>query len=126
MPAPDFLSLRPALHLLAIVAEHIVILSVLLSESFPHNSRLASLPGQILVVNPSVSFLQTVMQRSVWLPVEVFLDQCVFAIASVYALRSSQIVIALQLYARDFLDDVHQLIDTHRLGGPQINGLHNF
>src|SRR5277367_2122672 len=90
---------------------------------FSHDARFAPLASQILVVDPRVSFFQACLQGGVRFPIQIFLDESIFAVAAVDALGSAEIVSSVQLDAGDGFDDVHQLIDADRFGGAEIYGL---
>src|SRR5271168_633619 len=92
---------------------------------FSHHTRLASLASQILVVDPSVGFFKACLQSGIRFPIQIFLDERIFAVTAVDALGGAQIVISLQLDAGDAFDGVHQLIDAYGFGGAQIDRFQN-
>src|SRR5262249_3808863 len=78
-----------------------------------------------LIVNPTVGFFQAVAQADRWLPTEQLFDQRIVAVAAINAFRRLEIIRALQLDARDSLNDVHQSIDRYQFAAAQIDWLQN-
>ena len=74
-------------------------------------------------IDPAVGFLESRSQRRARLPMQILLDQGVVAVAAVDAFGRAQIVIALQLDSRDFLDHVHELVDGDRFARTQVDRL---
>ncbi len=55
------------------------------------------------------------------LPTQALLDQCVVAAPSAHALWGGEVIAAIQLDARDLLDDVDQLVDRDQLTAAEID-----
>src|SRR5215471_9685404 len=92
---------------------------------FTYDSRVAPLLRQILIVNPAIGLFQPCPQRSVWLPVQVLLNEGVVAVAAVYTFGSGQIVVALQFDPGKLFRQVNELIDGNRLAGAEIYRFEN-
>ena len=58
----------------------------------------------ILLADPLISSRQTLVQWSVWFPVEHFLDESVVAVAASHAPGRVQVVMPLEFYTGNFLD----------------------
>src|SRR5437867_4410985 len=79
--------------------------------------------GHVLVVNPGVGLPQPLGQRDARLPSKELADPCVVGIPTVDSLRRAEIVLPLELQARNLLHDVHELVDGDELARTQIDGL---
>src|SRR5881396_2519860 len=64
-----------------------------------------------LVKNPAVGLFQAVPQPNAGRPAQIFLDQGVVAVATVYSFGRLQIIAPLELHPGDIFDEIHQLID---------------
>src|SRR5258708_21963787 len=94
-------------------------------EELSNNTRIAAFASEILVVDPAVGFLKSGAERSVGFPVKQLLNSRVVGVASVYALWRAQVIFALQLDARNFFHDVHQLVHGHGFAGAKIDRIEN-
>src|SRR2546421_2852776 len=68
-----------------------------------------------LIVDPAIGALQTITQTRRRFPVKNFPNQCVVAVASVYAFRRGEIVTPLEFQPRDVFHQIDQLIDRNEL-----------
>ncbi len=79
-----------------------------------HDAGLAAgAGGDDLIVDPAVGFLHAVAQPRARLPAKHLLDERVVGVASVHAFRRIELVVVLEFDARDFLQDIGELVDAH-------------
>ena len=76
-----------------------------------------------LLLDPTIGRRDALLQRNRRLPAEVGLDLGVVTVAARHAARRVELVVPLQLDARDLLGDVHQLVDGHQFARSQIDRL---
>lgn len=75
------------------------------------------------VVNPAVGHFEPVAQLGARFPAEDLLDEGIVAVAPIDAFRGAQVVVALQLNARDIFNDIHELIDGHAFSRSEVDGI---
>src|SRR5271166_1402059 len=78
------------------------------------------LPGNHLIVDPTVGFFHSVPQLRGRLPMKYAPNHTVIAISPVHSPGCRQIIGALKLYACDLLNDVDQLINRDQLVATQV------
>src|SRR5262245_52243020 len=86
-------------------------------------ASVARAPRLDLVVNPAIRLLHPVAKPGVGLPAEDLLDEGVVGVATIDALGSRQVVLALELDLGDLLDDVDQLVDADQLARAEVDRL---
>jgi hypothetical protein len=79
--------------------------------------------GQHLFLDPGVGPGEAVAELDRRCPVEFLLDESVVAVAAVDALGSVELVVALELDARDLFRDVDELVDGDEFVGAEVEGL---
>src|SRR5271166_1743403 len=78
-----------------------------------------------LFLYPCHRLFHSVAQANGGFPAEQLANEGVIAVAAVDALGSAQIVIPLQLHARNLFGDVHKLVDGDQLAGTDVDGFQN-
>src|SRR5215213_3248271 len=78
-----------------------------------------------LVVDPGERLLQADCERRGGLPAEALEDERVVRIPAANAFRRVEVVAPLQLYPRDVLDDVDELVDRDELGRAEVDRVAN-
>ena len=58
-------------------------------------------------------------------PIRVALDECVVAAAAANPFWSIKLVIALDADSGDLFDEIHEPVNGHHLGAPNVDGIDN-
>src|SRR5579863_7514682 len=74
------------------------------------------------VVNPRIGLFEALPEGNVGLPVKIFLDERIVAVAAVDPLGRAEIVVALEFDAGDILGNRNEVVDGDAFAAAEVDG----